>query len=99
MIAAEVFCTFGMRATQHQVTIAIGEVHEDVKRAALVARASYDAGLQALRAKRRFGEVADEMFKPIQAAGGWVHGPQVHGLNPYGSFCGFPADLSQLDGA
>ena len=32
VIAAEVFCNFGMRATQHQVTIALGDVPADFQR-------------------------------------------------------------------
>ena len=99
VISTEVFCNFGMRASQHQATIAIGDVHEDFERAALVARAAYDAGLKALHAKRKFGDVAEEMLKPVEVAGGWVRGPQIHGLNPFGSFCRYPANFRRLDGA
>ena len=81
-IHAEVFSTFGMRQTQHQVAIAIGKVHEDIERAARVARESYDAGLDALRVNRTFGEVAEAMLAPLETSGGWVRGPQIHGLNP-----------------
>jgi Xaa-Pro aminopeptidase len=49
MISAEVFCNFGARHTQHQVLIAVGDVHEDYEHAAKVARSVYDAGLKALR--------------------------------------------------
>jgi Xaa-Pro aminopeptidase len=82
MIKSEVFCGFGMRATQHQVTIAVGEVHEDFERAAAVARESYDAGLRALRPGRAFGEVVDEMRKPLEAAGSRLALPLIHTLNP-----------------
>lgn len=101
VIASEVFCNFDMRATQHHVTIAVGDVHKDFERAALVARASYDAGLAAMQAKRTFGEVAVAMVEPVRAAGGWMRGPQIHSLNPFGALCGVPpdSDLSGLDGA
>jgi Xaa-Pro aminopeptidase len=99
LILAEVFSAFGMRATQHQVAIAVGEVHPDVERAAAVARSAYDAGLSALRPKSTFGEVAAAMLKPSQDAGAWVCRPQVHGLNPFGAFCGFPADVGEISGA
>jgi len=82
LIKAEVFCGFGMRATQHQVTIAIGEVHEDFDRAAVAARASYDAGLRGLRPGRRFSEVVDEMRKPLEAVGSVLALPLIHTLNP-----------------
>jgi Xaa-Pro aminopeptidase len=89
VIRAEVFCTFGMRSTQHQVTIAIGDVHEDWERGASVARESYDVGLKALRSKRTFGEVVEEMRKPVEEAGGLAAGtrlgqPLIHSLNPFG---------------
>ena len=76
LISAEVFSSFGMRQTQHQVTITIGEVHADFERCARIARACYDAGLRTLRAKTRFGEVAEAMLKPVEEAGGWVRAPR-----------------------
>ena len=99
VISTEVFCAFGMRATQHQVTIAVGDVHDDFHRAAQVARDCYDAGLATLHAGRTFGEVAEAMLAPVEDAGGWVRGPQIHGLNPFGAFCRFPANFGFLDGA
>lgn len=42
---AEVFCRFGMKETQHQVAIAVGDVHPGVEAAAAIAREAYDAGL------------------------------------------------------
>ncbi|WP_236787839.1 M24 family metallopeptidase [Amycolatopsis sp. GM8] len=94
---AEVFCLFGMHQTQHQVTIAVGDVHEDVERAAGVARASYDAGLKGLRANRKFDEVGEEMLEPVLAAGGWMRGPQIHGLNPLVPIARIPMNFGQLD--
>lgn len=99
VISAEVFSNFGGRHTQHQVTIALGEVHEDLERAAAVARAAYDAGLRALRPGRTFGEVAAAVREPLEAADGWVFGPALHGLNPLIALCGFPEDISRQPGA
>ncbi|KAN0115413.1 peptidase [Hyaloscypha variabilis] len=99
VIYAEVFSNFGSRHTQHQVLIAVGEVHEDFKRAARVARAVYDAGLQALRPGRKFSDFVNDMLKPMEGAGGWVIGPAVHGLNPLVGLGGFPADINQVPGA
>ena len=96
VVTSEVFCNFGSRAIQLQCTIAIGNVHEDIERAALVARASYEEGLKALRPGAKFADVADAMLKPVQDAGGWTKGPQVHSLNPISAVCGFKIDLSHL---
>ncbi|MBB3053186.1 Xaa-Pro aminopeptidase [Prauserella isguenensis] len=100
IISAEVFSNFGGRHTQHQATITIGEPNEDLQRAATVARAAYDAGLQAMRPGRTFGDVVDAMRAPLNAADGWEFGPAVHTLNPLVGVSGFPADLSrQMAGA
>ena len=99
VITSELFCNFGGRHTQHQVLIAVGEVHEDFEKAAKVARAAYDAGLQALRPGRKFGDFVDAMLKPIEAADGWVMGPAVHSLNPLIALCRFPGDISRIAGA
>ncbi|WP_433444843.1 M24 family metallopeptidase [Nonomuraea sp. CA-141351] len=82
IVFSEVFSQFGGRHTQHQVTITIGEIREDFQRAADVARASYDAGMQALRPGRTFGELVDAMLTPIKAADGWVLQTGIHSLNP-----------------
>ncbi|MDV3129966.1 M24 family metallopeptidase [Mycobacterium sp. 21AC1] len=91
VVSAEVFCNFGGRHTQHQVTITLGEPHDDLQRAAAVARAAYDAGLQALRPGRTFGDVVDAIRKPLDAADGWEFGPSIHTLNPLIAASGFPA--------
>lgn len=96
VITSEVFSNFGMRQAQVQVTIAIGEVHEDIERAAKVARACYEAGLKALRPGALFGDVAQAMRKPLQEAGGWSKGPQIHSLNPILAICGLDVDLAKV---
>jgi Xaa-Pro aminopeptidase len=96
-LAAEVFSCFGQRHTQHQVAIAIGDVHPDIKRAAAVARACYEAGLAKLTTQATFGEVAEAMTAPVEAAGGWVRGPQIHSLNPFGAIARYVAGY-QVEG-
>ncbi|MGW4427652.1 M24 family metallopeptidase [Streptomyces tendae] len=90
IVSAEVFSNAAGRHTQHQVTITIGEPHEDLLRAADVARAAYDAGLSALRSGRTFGDAVADIRKPCAAAGGWEFGPAVHTLNPTIAASGFP---------
>jgi len=82
VIRAEVFCNVGMRSTQHQATVAKGEVPNDFERAAVVARGSYDAGVQALRPGRTFSDVVEEMRKPLLAADCEPVYPLIHTLNP-----------------
>jgi Xaa-Pro aminopeptidase len=96
VVSSEIFGTYGMRSSQQQVTIAIGEVHEDVERAALVARASYEAGLEALRPGVRFGDVAEAMLVPLREAGAWSKGPQIHSLNPILAICSCDVDFGQI---
>ncbi|MGV9797074.1 M24 family metallopeptidase [Mycobacterium sp. NPDC003449] len=91
-IYAEVFCNFGGRHTQNQATITIGEPHEELWRAAGVARAAYDAGLRALRPGNTFGDAVEAIREPLNAADGWEFGPAIHALNPLIAASGFPAD-------
>ncbi|MEV4129361.1 M24 family metallopeptidase [Nocardia sp. NPDC049707] len=95
VVSAEVFANVGGRHTQHQVTITIGDPHPDLLRAAEVARATYDAGLQALRPGRTFGSVVDAMRTVPEAAHGWEFGPSLHSLNPAFVLSGFPADATK----
>ena len=96
VIMAEVFCVYGMRESQHQVAIAVGEVDARIEQAAKVARASYDAGLETLRPGRTFGQVVEAMKAPMEAADGWNVHPLIHGMNPYGTVCGFGGGLRRL---
>ena len=95
IISAEVFSNVGGRHTQHQVTITIGEPHEDLRRAADVARAAYDAGLRALRPGRTFGDVVKDIRGTYDAVDGWEFGPAIHTLNPMVAAGGFPNDASR----
>lgn len=99
VVIAEVSCSYGMRESRHLFTVAVGEVHPEVRDAARVARESYDAGLAHLRSGVTFGEVVVAMRAPIEAAGGWLARSLVHGLNPYSAICGFGAGLRTLQEA
>ncbi|WP_432834803.1 M24 family metallopeptidase [Dactylosporangium sp. CA-092794] len=99
VIYSEVFCNFGGRHTQHQVTITIGDVHEDFHRAGRVVRESYDAGLEALRPGRTFGELVDAIHKPLDAADGSMFLIAVHSLNPGLAVGKGRGDIGRLPGA
>ncbi len=98
VVMAEVFCHYGMLHTQHQVTIAIGEVHEEIEQAADIAHECYRAGLKVMRPEIEFHEVVEAMLEPVEAAGGWVRGPQIHSLNPFTAISGIPANCPRVDG-
>ena len=72
---------------------------EDYERAAEVARASYEAGLDALRPGRTFGEVVEAMQAPLKKAGGYNIHPLIHSINPFGLVCGFGEGFNRLEGA
>ncbi|MEV5504127.1 M24 family metallopeptidase [Nonomuraea fuscirosea] len=99
VIYAEVFSQFGGRHTQHQVTIAIGDVHEDFWRAGDVARQSYHAGLAALRPGRTFGDVVEAMHAPLDAHDGQIYLIAAHSINALLAAGKNRADISLLPGA
>lgn len=82
VVLSELFPTWAGIEAQAQMCIAVGDVHPDIDRAAEIARAGYDAGLEHLRPGRTFGEVAQAMTEPVLAAGAWHLTPQIHSLTP-----------------
>ncbi|MDI2127047.1 M24 family metallopeptidase [Yinghuangia seranimata] len=96
IVLAEVFCRFGMKETQHQVAIAVGEPHPDILAAAGIARAAYDAGLKAARPGNTFGDIVEAMQEPLTQADSWNIHPLVHTLNPMGPVGGFGAGLRRV---
>lgn len=99
VVIGEIFSSLGMLETQHQVTVAVGEVHEDYTRAEKVARDSYVAGLAALKPGTTFGAVVAAMRAPLTEAGGENVHPLIHSINPFGLVCGFGAGFNRLPGA
>jgi len=93
VILAELFATFGMRESQHQVAIAVGAIHADLERAAAVARAAYEVALVGLRPGNSFGDVAAAMEQTLKDGGGWIVRPFIHGLNPWAASSGFGTGL------
>jgi hypothetical protein len=69
VLLAEVTTRFGMRETRHQAAIAVGSPHPDIETAAVVASASYQAGLSAARVGNTFGDLAEAMAMPLKHAG------------------------------
>ncbi|KXB99421.1 peptidase, M24 family [Proteus mirabilis] len=84
IILSEIFALYGMYETQHQAAVAVGKIHENLEKAALVARECYEIGVEYLKAGITFGEVVDLMEKPLLESGGWHVHPLIHSINPYG---------------
>jgi Xaa-Pro aminopeptidase len=99
VVLAELFSTFGMKETQHQLAIAVGKIHHEHERAADIVRASYEACLEQLKPGNTFGDVVKAMEKPLLDAGAWNIRPLIHGLNPFGAIGGFVGGLESIPGA
>jgi Xaa-Pro aminopeptidase len=98
VLLAEVAPRFGMRETRHQVTIAIGDTHPDIETAAVLACASYQAGLRAARVGHTLGDVAEAMLMPLKQAGSRNTRPLAHILSAAGSAGGSGGELSLAPG-
>jgi len=70
--------------TRHPVAIAIGDPHPDIETAAVIARASYEAGLRAARVGSTVGDLAEAMLAPLKVSGARSIHPLVHALTPLG---------------
>jgi Xaa-Pro aminopeptidase len=96
VLLAEVTTWFGMKETRCQAAIAIGGPHPDIETAAVLARASYQAGLRAARVGNTFGDLAEAMLMPLKQAGSWNTHPLVRMLSAPGPAGGFGGGLGQL---
>jgi Xaa-Pro aminopeptidase len=82
VVQLELFVSYGAMESQHQLTVAVDEVHPDVERCADASRAAYDAAVEVMRPGVRFADVVRAMDAPIEAVGGWTLTPHIHSLNP-----------------
>jgi Xaa-Pro aminopeptidase len=97
-------CRLGPLETRHQLAIAIGDPHPDTETAAVIARASYEAGLRAARVGNTVGDLTEAMLTPFKVSGAHSIHPLLHALTPLGSVggsgpvAGLPADLPLATG-
>jgi Xaa-Pro aminopeptidase len=96
VLLAQVATRFGMRETRHQATIAIGGPHPDIETAAVIARASYQAGLRAAQVGNTFGDLSEAMRMPLKQAGLQNTHPLTAMLSGPGPAGGFGGGLDQL---
>ncbi len=79
------------------MSVALDPVDDTVRRLEAVARASYEAGLAAVRPGVTFASVVQAMEKPIAAAGCWSKTPLLHTLT-FGATGFTPVNREQLKG-
>jgi Xaa-Pro aminopeptidase len=84
VLLAEPRCRLGLLETRHQLAIAIGGPHPDIETAAVIARACYEAGLDAARAGNTVGDLAEAMLAPLRESGARGIHPAAHALTPLG---------------
>ncbi|MDX3905624.1 MAG: M24 family metallopeptidase [Pigmentiphaga sp.] len=97
VVQAEIHTAYGGQEAQAQMCVALDPVDADLQRCEAVARASYEAGLRAIRPGVTFGEVVAAMEAPIAASKCWSKTPLLHTLT-FGSTGFTPVNREQLAG-
>ncbi|MCW5251325.1 MULTISPECIES: M24 family metallopeptidase [unclassified Streptomyces] len=82
MVWAEIFPNYAELNTHVNMSFTLGEPPAETARCAEVARASYEAGVAAVRPGATFGEVCAAMEVPLTESGMWHLTPQFASLNP-----------------
>jgi Xaa-Pro dipeptidase len=83
LMQAELMPLCGNQEVQVQVTVALDPLDETNRKCESVARASYEAGIKALRPGMTFAELVAAMEAPLKSAGCWGYTPLVHSLGPH----------------
>ena len=97
LVQAEIHTVYGGQEGQVNMSVALDPVDDVVRRLEDVARASYEAGLAALRPGVTFASVVHAMEEPIAKAGCWSKTPLLHTLT-FGSTGFTPVNREQLAG-
>jgi Xaa-Pro aminopeptidase len=89
VLLAGLISRLGTLETPHPVAITIGRPHPDIETAAVIARASYEAGLRAASVGNTAGDLAEAMLAPLKISGARSVHPLVHALTPLGPAGGY----------
>ena len=73
----------GNQEVQVQMTVALDPLDEENRTCERVARASYAAGIKALKPGITFADLVTAMEEPLKSAGCWGYTPLVHSLGPH----------------
>jgi Xaa-Pro aminopeptidase len=83
LVQAELMPLCGNQEVQVQMTVALEPLDETNRKLEGIARASYDAGIKALKPGMTFAELLAVMEEPLKVAGCWGYTPLVHSLGPH----------------
>ena len=83
LMQAELMPMCGNQEVQVQMTVAIDPLDATNQKCEKVARASYDAGIKAIRAGITFADLVAAMAEPLLSTGAWCYTPLVHSLGPH----------------
>jgi Xaa-Pro aminopeptidase len=97
LVQAEIHTMYGAQESQVQMSIALDPVDDDIGGCERVARASYEAGVRAVRPGATFAEVVAAMEAPIRDGGCWSKTPLLHTLT-FGATGFTPVNREQIAG-
>jgi Xaa-Pro aminopeptidase len=97
VVQAEIHTLYGGQEAQVQMCVALDPVDDVLLRCEDVARASYEAGLRAVRPGATFADVVHAMEQPLAQSGCWSKTPLLHTLT-FGSTGFTPVNREQLNG-
>jgi Xaa-Pro aminopeptidase len=83
LLQMELMPLCGNQEVQVQMTVALDPLDETSQRCERVARASYEAGIKALKPGMTFAELLAVLEEPLKSAGCWGYTPLVHSLGPH----------------
>ena len=83
LMQAELMPLCGNQEVQVQMTVALDPLDEENRRCERVARASYEAGVKALKPGITFAELVAVMEEPLRSSGCWGYTPLVHSVGPH----------------
>ncbi|HUJ98776.1 MAG TPA: M24 family metallopeptidase [Stellaceae bacterium] len=83
LMQAELMPLCGNQEVQVQMTVALDPLDDTNRQCERVARASYEAGIKAMKPGISFAELVVAMAEPLKSAGCWAYTPLVHSLGPH----------------
>lgn len=83
LLQMELMPLCGNQEVQVQATVALDPLDETNLKCEKVARASYDAGIKAMKPGMTFADLVAAMEEPLRSAGCWGYTPLVHSLGPH----------------
>jgi Xaa-Pro aminopeptidase len=83
LMQAELMPLCGNQEVQVQMTVALDPLDEENRKCERVARASYEAGIKALKPGMTFAELVAVMEEPLKTSGCWGYTPLVHSVGPH----------------